>query len=127
MRSPDAGSKATVLLVEPKGSARVNMATLLTEAGFVVIEAEDPDEVWSTLETRPEIEVLLADLDLPRDTEGLAFAWDIHERWPFLGLIITSGHIRHLPPAFIPGDGCFLPRPIPVDTLWYEVSMAARR
>jgi DNA-binding NtrC family response regulator len=126
MRSSDAKRKATVLLAEPEAAVRANMAASLTDAGFVVVEAEDPDEVFRTLETRSDIGVLLADLDLPQGTEGLALAWKIHERWPSLGLVVTSGRIRRLPPASIPGDGCFLPRPIPVDTLWHEVSAAAR-
>ena len=127
MRSSEDERRTTVLLVEPKVAVRVNMAALLTEAGFIVIEAEDPDEVWSALETRSDVGVLLAELDLPQGTEGLELAWRIHERWPSLGLVVTSGRIRCLPPAALPGDGCFLPRPIPVDTLWHEVSAAARR
>jgi DNA-binding NtrC family response regulator len=127
MRASDAAKKATVLLVEPKASVRVSMAASLTEAGFMVLEAEGPDEVWSTLEERSDIRVVLADLDLPQGTEGLELAWRIHERWPSLGLVITSEHIRHLPPADIPGDGCFVPRPLPVETLWHEVSAAAQR
>ncbi len=127
MGASGAGKTTTVLLVEPAPAVRVSVATSLTRAGFTVIEAESPDEAWSTLETRPDIGVLLADLDLPQSTEGLALAWKVHERWPFLGLVITSGLIRYLRPADVPGDGCFLPRPLPLETLRHEVRTAAQR
>jgi hypothetical protein len=35
--------------------------------------------------------------------------------------VITSKEVRHLRPCEVPGEGCFLPLPIPVDTLLLEV------
>jgi hypothetical protein len=80
-----------------------------------------------TLEARSDVRVLLADLDAPNATDGLELAHKVHDRWPLLGLVITSHHIRHLRPSDIPGDGCFLPRPLPEETLLQEVAMAADR
>ncbi len=117
----------TVLLIENKPVARMDMTAVLSEAGFSVIEAHSLLEAWTTLETRREVRVLLADLDALNGADGLEFARRVHDRWPSIGLVITSDFIRHLRPNGVPGDGCFLPRPIPADTLLHEVNFAAQR
>ena len=122
----DLEKKPTVLLVESEPSVCTGVTVSLIKAGFAVIEAEDPEEAWTTLESRPEVGVLLADLDLNSGADGLDLARRAHDRWPSLGLVIMSGHVRHLHPADIPGNGCFLPRPVPVDVLLQEIGAAAR-
>jgi DNA-binding response OmpR family regulator len=41
------------------------MISVLTRAEFEVIQAQDPDEAWATLEAREDVDVLLADIDIP--------------------------------------------------------------
>jgi DNA-binding response OmpR family regulator len=103
------------------------MTAGLTAAGFHVIPADHPEEVWTVLETQPEVQVLLTDLDAYRGTDGLEMTRKVHSRWPSLGLVITSERIRHVAPDDVPGDGCFIPRPIPLETLLQEVRLVARR
>ncbi|MBD2749930.1 response regulator [Microvirga sp. BT688] len=124
MAAHDTGKRTTVLLVESEPAVRLSVAASLARAGFAVIEAESLDEAWSTLEARLDVGVLLADLD--QGPGGLDLAWKAHDRWPSLGLVITSGHVRHLRPADVPGNGCFLPRPLPVEVLLQEIGEAAR-
>jgi DNA-binding NtrC family response regulator len=123
----DAGTTTTVLLVENQPVVRTGVATVLNEAGFDVIATDNIPEAWTTLETRPDVRVLFADLDVATKAEGLELARKVHDRWPSVGLVITSGQLRHLRPADIPGDGCFLPRPFPKDTLLHEVRVAAHQ
>jgi DNA-binding NtrC family response regulator len=127
MRSRCIEAQAVVLVVEGKPVTRTGITTLLREAGFGVIEAANTVEAWTALEARPEVQVLFADLDITNGPDGLELARKVHERWPAIGLVMTSGHIRHLSPSAIPGGGCFIPRPLPVDTLLYEVRAAAHR
>ena len=103
------------------------MIEALTRAEFEVIHARHPDEAWATLEAGEGIDVLLADIDLPCAMQGLELGRYIHERWPGLGLVLTSDQVRHLRPDEVPGNGCFLPHPIPADTLLDEVRSAVRR
>jgi DNA-binding NarL/FixJ family response regulator len=91
---------------------------------YQVVEASRPDEVWTMLETLPDVGVLVADIDAPDGTSGLELARKVHERWPSIGLVITSDHVWHLRPGDMPGDGCFLPRPLPPETLLHEVRVA---
>src|SRR3954451_8061228 len=127
MTSRGDAAQATVLLMENEPRVRTGVADCLSEAGFNVIEAESITEAWTALETRPDVQVLFADLDVSTGADGLDLAREVHRRWPSMGLVIASGQIRHLRPADIPGDGCFLPRPFPKATLLHEVRMAAQR
>src|SRR5215212_2921186 len=99
----------------------------LTRAEFEVIHARHPDEAWATLEAGEDVDVLLADIDLPCATVGVELGRYVHDRWPGLGLVLTSDRVRHLRPEDLPGDACFLPRPIPADTLLEEIRLAVRR
>ena len=119
--------RTTVLLMESTPAVRTTVSAVLNEAGFNVIATESPHEAWRTLEERSDVRVLLADLDAPNAADGLELAHKVHDRWPSLGLVITSNHIRHLRPSDIPGNGCFLPRPLPEETLVQEVALAADR
>ena len=127
MQSHSPETHAVVLLVESEPVTRTGITAFLHEAGFGVIEAANTIEAWTTLEARPEVQVLFADLDVSGGPDGLELARRVHERWPAIGLVITSGHVRNLSPSAIPGDGCFIPRPLPVDTLLHEVRVAAHR
>jgi two-component system, response regulator PdtaR len=122
-----AAMKTTILLLESKPEVRSSVTSCLDEAGFNVIATESPHEAWTALEERSDVRVLLADLDMSDATDGLELAHKVHDRWPSLGLVITSNHIRHLRPSDVPGNGCFLPRPLPEETLLQEVAMAADR
>ena len=119
--------RTTVLLMESTPAVRTTVSAVLNEAGFNVIATESPHEAWRTLEERSDVRVLLADLDVSDAADGLELARKVHDRWPSLGLVITSNHIRHLRLSDVPGDGCFLPRPLPEETLVQEVALAADR
>jgi DNA-binding NtrC family response regulator len=115
-----------VLLLE-RAQRSASMISVLTRADFEVIQTQDADEAWATLEARDDVDVLLADIDIPSPTGGVELSRYIHDRWPGLGLVLTSDQVRHLRPDEIPGNGCFLPHPIPADTLLDEIRLAARR
>jgi CheY-like chemotaxis protein len=127
MQSHCSEAQAVVLLVEGEPVTRTGITAFLRETGFQVIEAANTVEAWTTLEARPEVQVLFADLDVTNGPDGLELARKVHERWPTIGLIITSGRVRHLSPSAVPGDGCFVPRPLPVDTLLHELRVAAHQ
>ncbi len=103
------------------------MISILVRADFEVIHVQDTEEAWATLEARDDVDVLLADIDIPSPKNGVELGRYIHDRWPGLGLVLTSDQVRHLRPDEVPGNGCFLPHPIPADTLLDEIRLAVRR
>ncbi len=115
-----------VLLLEDTHRS-ASIVALLTRAEFEVIQVQSPDEAWATLEARDDVDVLLADIDIPSPVGGVDLGRYVHDRWPGLGLVLTSDQVRHLRPDEVPGDGCFLPHPVPADTLLDEVRLAVRR
>src|SRR5829696_8252398 len=115
-----------VLLLE-RAQRSASMISILVQADFEVIPVEDPDEAWATLDGQDDVDVLLADIDIPSPKGSVELGRYIHNRWPGLGLVLTSDHVRHLRPDEVPGNGCFLPHPIPADTLLDEVRSAVRR
>jgi DNA-binding NtrC family response regulator len=115
-----------VLLLE-RAQRSASMISILVRADFEVIHVQDSEEAWATLEARDDVDVLLADIDIPSPKNGVELGQYIHDRWPGLGLVLTSEQVRHLRPDEVPGNGCFLPHPIPADTLLDEIRLAVRR
>ena len=67
-----------VLIVEDDLLLRMLAAEVVTEAGFVALEAGDADEAIALLEARPEIALLFTDIDMP-GIDGGAFAATLRE------------------------------------------------
>jgi DNA-binding NtrC family response regulator len=118
--------RTTVLVVEPEAHLRAVVSGLLDTSGFVVLQAESERQAYAALEERSDVKVVVSDLDMASPDHGLAFAREVHDRWPTIGLVITSGRVRHLPPDEVPGDGIFMPRPLPIETFLEVVGWVAQ-
>ena len=83
--APDAPCDAApvVLLVEDDGLLLMEAADTLAEAGFTVLEAPHADQALKVLESRPDVEVLMTDVDMPLGSmNGFALARLVSRRWP---------------------------------------------
>jgi DNA-binding NtrC family response regulator len=119
-------TKRPIVLLLEGGHLRAAMAKVLGRANFDVIEVHNSAEALETLEAREDVDVLLADIDAAGAGDGLELSRCVHARWPWLGLVLTSEWVRRLRPDDVPGNGCFLPHPVPTETLLNEVRQAAR-
>jgi CheY-like chemotaxis protein len=97
-----------VLLLE-EVPRRAQTARVLGRADFDVIEVQDTAEALETLEARSDVDVLLADIDVAGAVDGLELSRSVHERWPGLGLVLTSERVRHL--SLLSAGGRLLPAP----------------
>jgi DNA-binding NtrC family response regulator len=104
--------RTIVLIVEDEALIRMNGCDMLADAGFEVLEAESADAAIELLEQR-EVHMLFSDVDMPGSMDGLQLATLVHERWPHIGLLITSGH-RQLTDQSLPDNGKFISKP------WHE-------
>lgn len=106
----------TLLIVEDEPLIRIDLADLLGDMGYEVIEAASSDQAIAMLETHPEIVAVITDLQMPGSMDGLALARAVRERWPPCALIVLSGHGR---PGVdeMPSGARFLPKPLVVGTL----------
>jgi hypothetical protein len=52
--------------------------------------------------------------------DGLELAIRVHQRWPNIKLLLTSGH-RSLTPDEVPDDGRFVPKPYSLTAVVREI------
>ena len=109
MRAKPAKPRRVVLIVEDEPFVRLTGADLLAEAGFEVLEAGNADEALRILEATPEVRVVFSDVEMPGSLDGLGLARNICQRWPSIGIVLTSGH--QVRAEIIPCEGRFLPKP----------------
>ena len=106
-----------VLVVEDETLVRMFMADFLDEAGFKVFEAVDADEALTVLQARPDIQAVVTDIEMPAGSmNGLKLARTIQERWPGIGVIISSGRERPGPDD-LSDRVAFLAKPYLPDTV----------
>lgn len=99
-----------VLVVEDEALLRMDIADVLQEAGFEVLEAANADEAIVALESDPRIRLVFTDVDMPGTMDGLRLARVVANRWPPVRLIITSGH-RLVQITDIPDGSVFFAKP----------------
>ena len=108
--APSDGPRAVVLLVDDEPLVREIGAALLEDAGYAVIVAEGSKAALLVLEAGDEIHLLFTDIQMPGELDGLQLARLVRNRWPSIGLLVTSGR----PPRSLDGlppGGRFVPKP----------------
>jgi len=109
MKAKPTKPRDIVLIVEDEPLVRLTGADLLAEAGFEVLEAGNADEALRIIEGTPEVRVVFSDVEMPGSLDGLGLARRICQRWPSIGIVLTSG--RRIRAETIPREGRFLPKP----------------
>lgn len=87
-------SPPAVLVVEDDPLVRLDIALAMSDAGFAVIEVPNADEALEILETRATVGVVFTDIEMPGTLDGLKLAEIIASRWPYIPVLVTSGHRR---------------------------------
>ncbi|MGC4026587.1 MAG: response regulator [Mesorhizobium sp.] len=104
------GVKGTVLVVEDEPLLLMNIADELIEGGFEVVELPNADHALKQLGSNSAIDVLFTDVDMPGMLDGLALSSIVHERWPHVKIIVTSGKLS-AEKAVLPLGAIFIPKP----------------
>jgi DNA-binding NtrC family response regulator len=90
-----ADRKFIVVVVEDEENIRLFVCEALTDAGFDVVEAQHADEAVAVLHARArEIHAMFTDIHMPGSIDGLALAHLSRRTWPWIALLIASGHAR---------------------------------
>lgn len=107
---PQEQSPATpvVLIVENDVLLRLVTASNLRDAGFEIIEAANCAEALRALDRIP-VDVLLSDIDMPGNMDGLALAQWVHLGQADTRIVLTSSAARSLGGA--KEYASFLPKP----------------
>lgn len=113
-------SRPVVLVVEDDTLVRMLAVDLLEEAGFEVVEADRAAAALVALEERPDVQVLVTDVEMPGDLNGYGLARQVAADRPQVGIMIVSG--RSWPgPDDVPEGGVFVGKPYNRDALVAQV------
>ncbi len=100
-----------ILIVEDEPLQRLDMIDLAENAGFEVVEAYNADHALAILEVRPDIRLVLADIDMPGTMDGLKLAAAVRRRWPPVEIILTTAGIAPLE-RDLPERALFMSKPL---------------
>ncbi len=121
MSSDDA--KPTILLVEDEFLIRLSLSETLLDEGFEVIEAQTAADALPILRSEAPIAVLLTDIQLGGDQDGLQLARIAREARPELPIIYMTGRPRSEEPGRHSPRESFIAKPF----LPSELAALARR
>lgn len=98
-------AKQVVLVVEDDPLLRMMAVDMVEDAGFDALEASGADEALEILETRPDVDVLFTDVDMPGSMDGVELAKCACRIDRPISIVLTSGnHMLHddmLPPRSV--------------------------
>jgi two-component system, response regulator PdtaR len=110
-----------VLVAEDQELVRLYAVGLLEEAGFEVIDVPDAESALRTLARRPDVRVLFTDVQMPGRFDGLELARKVHEQWPNVLFLVTSGDQAPSKPE-IADHGHFLAKPYTAGEVLTEIA-----
>ena len=102
--------RPTILVAEDSELLRLLASDLLEDHGNTVVEAENAEEAIKVMEKRKDVRLLFTDIQMPPGCDGLVLAREVHNRWPNVLLVITSGQVQPAR-ADIADDGRFIRKP----------------
>jgi CheY-like chemotaxis protein len=111
-----------VLIVEDEPFIRELAVAAIEDAGFVTVEAANAQEAMDILNARTDVGLLFTDVNMPGPLDGLALATLVHEQWPAIQLVVTSGKPLDGP---VPDEGRFMAKPYSLRHLTDTVTLMA--
>lgn len=105
-----------VLVVEDEPLVRMVAADAISDRGIRAWEAGDADEALQALDEHPQVGLVVTDVRMPGQIDGLELAEKLSTERPDLKLIVTSGQV-YVPDEELPDHGTFLPKPYRTERL----------
>ncbi len=100
----------TILVVDDDPLVRMDLVDVLEGHGLRVVEAESADEAIAILDRRPDVNVLVTDIEMPGAMDGLRLAHHVRRRWPPVKILVISGRLN-IAPDDLPETAAFLRKP----------------
>jgi CheY-like chemotaxis protein len=86
------------LVVDDEPLILMDTADIVSSAGYHVIEARNADEAFDLLAKYASLKLLMTDIQMPGEMDGLGLARYVGEHWPNVHVVVASG-------AVAPKDG----------------------
>lgn len=97
------GFNNAILVVEDEVLVRLDLIDVLESSGYLVRQARDADEAIDVLDTDQSIRAIFIDIIMPGTMDGIELAHVVHQRWPSVAIVISSGNINSDTRARPPG------------------------
>ncbi len=117
MPGPNPHTRALILVVEDEALVRMTLVDVLEDAGFKVIEAVHADDALQALQSAPDIQAVVTDVEMPRGSiNGFELARRVRADYQGIGILIVSGRVapKH---GELPEGALFIGKPVDPDTL----------
>jgi CheY-like chemotaxis protein len=124
--SSDEAKAVVVLIAEDEMMVRMSASDILQDAGYHVLEARDGVEALAILEVRDDIAALFTDVSMP-NMNGMLLAKIVRERWPHVGVVLTSGALPTDATLHLPRNARFLAKPYLPHRLIQEIEAVLPR
>jgi two-component system, response regulator PdtaR len=82
------------------------------------------DDVIGILDRRPDIKILVTDIEIPGGMDGLRLAHHVRRRWPPVKILVISGRLN-IPPEDLPQTAAFLSKPFVDQQVLTEIDKLA--
>ena len=86
--------RKVALVVDDEAFARLYAVQMLLDQGWFVLEAGDADEGLDMLLTHEEVALLLTDISMPGEHDGLDLVDRARLERPDMAIVVTSGQVR---------------------------------
>ncbi|NPA95297.1 MAG: sigma-54-dependent Fis family transcriptional regulator [Thermodesulfobacteria bacterium] len=120
-------TKKTILIVDDEESILDSIGDVLQDEGYRVKTASGGKECLEILESGEPVDLVLLDIWMP-DLDGIEVLKKVKESWPFLPVIIMSGHgtIETAVSATKLGAHDFIEKPLSIEPLLISVENALK-
>jgi DNA-binding response OmpR family regulator len=109
---------ATILLVEDEPIIRMGIADHISRQGYKVIEAGSGDRAIRIIQAGEPIHVIVTDVQMPGEHDGIALALWARRNFPHIKIIIVSGATSGTAaPELLGEEGSIMPKPYPYEDI----------
>jgi two-component system, response regulator PdtaR len=110
MTADAAPEQPVILVVDDEPLIRMMATDYIEDFGCRALEAENSAHALRTLAEHGPVDVLFTDINMPGEMDGLALATCVHQLYPNVEIIVTSGK-RVIADEAPPDHGTFLRKP----------------
>lgn len=117
--------KYRILVVDDEELILEPLVGALEDAGFDVATATNAIDAHTLLEESGNIDLLVTDVKMPGQVDGLVFGQVVHEMHPDLPIIVISG-VSEPDDRDVPAGATFIAKPFPAALLIEEAKLLLR-
>ncbi|OPK07383.1 response regulator [Pseudomonas sp. VI4.1] len=105
-----------IIVIEDDPTLRSLMVDIVAEIGAKAVAFDSADDALTyLLEAHDHCRLVIADLSVPGQIQGIEFIEMVRGRWPYIGAILTSGYL--IDPTTVPPSTIYLHKPWSLDDL----------